>query len=110
MGYRSEVVLALTEQKFSELLKSVDDEVAIEIVNGADKLKEKDGWVLLYYSGVIWYDQYKKVEAINKFVHNLDQEEYDYHIMGEDVDDYKQGGCGNSPFDIHLSRSLEFTW
>ena len=108
MGYRSDVALAMKEEKFKELLSSIkDDHTAVELLTGCEK-HEKDGWILLYYDSVKWYDDFKEVKAINDFVDTLDEDDYSYHIMGEEVDDYKQSGTWDSPFEIRLSRSLDF--
>jgi uncharacterized protein YaaR (DUF327 family) len=108
MGYRSDVALAMKEEKFKDFLSSVkDDKTAVELLSGCDKY-EKDGWILLFYNSVKWYDDYKEVKAINEFVDTLDADDYSYHIMGEDSEDYTQKGTWESPFEIRLSRSLEF--
>jgi hypothetical protein len=108
MGYRSDVALALKEEKFKDLLSSIkDDKAAVELLSGCDK-HEKDGWVLLFYNSVKWYEDYKEVKAINDFVDTLDEDDYSYHVMGEEPDDYTQRGTWESPFEISLSRSLDF--
>lgn len=108
MGYRSDVALAMKEKKFKQLLSSIkDDRTAVELLSGCSKY-EKDGWILLYYDSVKWYDDFKEVKSINDFIDTIDEDDYSYHIMGEDQDDYKQTGTWDSPFEIRLSRSLEF--
>jgi len=108
MGYRSDVALAMKEEKFKDLLLSIkDDKTAVELLTGCQK-HEKDGWILLFYDSVKWYDDYKEVKVINDFISELDEDDYSYHIMGEEPDDYTQKGTWESPFEIRLSRSLEF--
>ena len=108
MGYRSDVALAMKEEKFKDLLLSIkDDKTAVELLTGCQK-HEKDGWILLFYDSVKWYDDYKEVKVINDFISDLDEDDYSYHVMGEEPDDYTQRGTWESPFEIHLSRSLEF--
>lgn len=104
MGYRSDVALALTNEQFGKLINSVDDETATLIAEA--KEAEKDGWVLCIWTDVKWHDGYKEVDAINHFLDALDEEHYDYHIMGEESDDYTHKGNILSPFALHLQRQL----
>lgn len=115
MGYRSDVALALTDASFKKMFAFVkDDIVLVELLEGAE-IRKKNDWTLLYWSSVKWYDGFKDVAAVNAFVSSLedseDQDErdsFDYHIMGEDTDDYKHNGNWDTPFAISLNRSLDF--
>lgn len=109
MGYRSDVALAMKEERFKELIKTMDDKTAAEFVSGAD-FKEREEWVLVYFSDVKWYDDYPEVKAVNNFISDLDEEDYSYHILGEDQDDYIQRGTYDNPFEIRLTRSLDYNW
>jgi hypothetical protein len=114
MGYRSEVLLALNEKCMKKLMASFDDTLLLEVLSGSDR-HEKDGWTLIHWNDVKWYDGYKDVDAINTFVADLedseDEEEnegYAFHILGEDQDDYTMKGNWDTPFEIQLHRSIDF--
>lgn len=108
MGYRSEVLLALKDEKVVELFMYFSDIAAINITEYVE-IHKRNGWTLLSFEDVKWYDDYPEVKAINEFVDTLDEDEYEFHIMGEDNDDYTvRGEQGNSPFNIYISRELNF--
>jgi hypothetical protein len=106
MGYRSDVAIAMKKETFKAMLASVkDDRTAVELVTGCVQY-EKDDFILLFYKDVKWYEDFKEVRA--EFIDTLDEEEYSYHVMGEDSEDYSVRGDLDNPFEISLSRSLEF--
>jgi hypothetical protein len=114
MGYRSDVILALTDKNMKKMIGAINDSILIELLNNVDR-HEKDGWTLIHWSDVKWYDDYKDVQAVNQFVASLEDSEdpeenegFSYHIMGEEDDDYTQKGTYETPFEIRLSRSLDF--
>jgi hypothetical protein len=108
MGYRSDVALAMRKETFKAMLSSVkDDRTAVELVSGCEQY-EKDDFILLFYKDVKWYEDFKEVKAINEFIDTLDETQYSYHVMGEDFEDYSDRGYLDNPFEISLSRSLEF--
>lgn len=107
MGYRSDVILTMKQEKFKELLKTVDDNLALLILEGSD-IREKKEWILLSYHSVKWYDEYKDVKAIMDFIHNMHDDDFEYHRLGEDPTDYEFLGGGCSPFNVCMNRSLDF--
>lgn len=110
MGYRSQVIVAFTDEEFKELLHSCDDGAAINILEGAN-IHHAKGWILLNYDWVKWYDGFPEVDAVNKYINKLqdeDKETYEFHRMGENYEDYDHSGMSNSPFEISMNRSLDF--
>lgn len=114
MGYRSDVVLALTNKNLKKFFDQNDDKVLTTLFDGVER-HEKDDWTLFYWPSVKWYPDYADVKAVEDFVNQLedsDQEEeregFSYHIMGEDIDDYNSKGTWDTPFEISLNRSLDF--
>lgn len=107
MGYRSDVLLALKDEKFAEFIKTMDDRTAANFIDGS-KIHESNGWKLVEFHDVKWYDDYPEVKAVNEFIEELDEDDYSYHIMGEDTDDYVAKGTWETPFNIRLNRSLDF--
>ena len=109
MGYRSDVILAMKHEKFKELLKTMEDRVAIRFLENQE-VKEKDNWVLMNFVDVKWYEDFAEVKAVNTFVDTLDEEDFSYHILGEEDDDYTKRGTWDTPFEIRLNRSLDFSF
>jgi hypothetical protein len=110
MGYRSVVMAAFHENTFQKLLSSCDDRVAIDLLEGSRK-HYKDSWILLHYDWVKWYEEFEEVKKINELTRELydkGDETFEFHCMGEGDDDYQVMGQGNSPFNICISRNLDF--
>ena len=109
MGYRSEVLIALTDKLCKDFLNSMKLDVAAEFIR-CDGIHHKDGWTLFHYSDVKWYDGYKEVDAWTTFHKSIADncEDYEYHCMGEGSDDYTVDNHGCSPFNIYMNRSLDF--
>lgn len=106
MGYRCDVIVAMKEEKFVEFVKSLSDKIAIDVF-GTAEIRRRDGWTALYFSGVKW-SYYE--DAIDTFICDLCEDDYAYHILGEEQDDYEYKGTHDTPFDIRLKRSLEWDW
>ena len=107
MGYRSDVILAMKHEKFKELLKTMDDRLAIRFLENQE-VKEKDNWVLMNFVDVKWYEDFAEVKAVNTFVDTLDEQDFSYHTLGEDDGDYTERGTWDTPFEIRLNRSLDY--
>lgn len=108
MGYHSEVILAMKDEKFKELLKTMEDRLAIDFVDGHE-IKEKDDWVLMHFVDVKWYEDFPEVKAVNTFVDTLNEEDFSYHILGEEDGDYTDRGAWDTPFNISLNRSISYS-
>ena len=113
MGYRSDVAIAFKEELAKRFLNDCTTKVALETLRSCDK-HHKDGWIMFQYSDVKWYDDYEEVKAITEFMDNLrgteDTDSFEFHRMGEDSEDYEYRNQGCSPFNICLSRSLDFDY
>ena len=113
MGYRSDAAIAFKEELAKRFLNECTTKIALETLRSCDKY-HKDDWILFYYSDVKWYTDYEEVKAITDFMNSLegtdDSEKYEFHRMGEDSEDYEYINPGYSPFNICLSRSLDFDY
>lgn len=110
MGYRSTVVLAMKENRFKLMLDGFTDQLAISVLSYSRK-SIRDEWVMLAWNDVKWYEGYPDVDAVMNFIgaEEMDQDEFEFHRLGEDNDDYEcHGDTGCSPFNIHLYRSLDW--
>ena len=118
MGYRSDVVIALRKDALDNFINNYCTLiVAFEFIHGSHEMTRKDSdeneWYLFAWRSVKWYDDFPEVQAINKFMneeeHHSNEGSFEYHVMGENSDDYTQINQGYSPFDIYLSRTLDFS-
>jgi hypothetical protein len=91
MGYRSQVVLAISKHltPFLTLAASQHPETEALVFKHYDEFKRNYGgdksW-LISWDGIKWYDSYPDVQAIEKFVQEAVCDEYEF----ED-DDGKKG-------------------
>lgn len=113
MGYRSEVALALKNETFKQMIHTMSDEVAPEILLGAKRIFA-EGWVLIKWDSVKWYDSYEDVRAVVSFMDKLDSEdkesEYCFLRIGEEWDDTEERGDGDSPFELSIHRVVCIEW
>ena len=128
MGYRSEVVLAVSKKMMPHFLGHLSqcDDAAYKFVfmETDKKIEDYDGegTTVFSWDHVKWYESYPEVKAINDFVQmNTDylysaSEDFDDHSyaehfrfvrMGESYDDIEEEGwlCSG---DIVINRALSF--
>ena len=110
MGYRSEVAFAVHPDKVSEFLAVLAaSPEALELCQGYpghDKGIQTDtfmkGDLFVEMSGVKWYESYKGVDTIDKFIADTIDEEKGYEYVrfvriGEEYEDVVQ--CGDYAWD-----------
>ena len=127
MGYRSQVVLAISKEliPFLMLATSKNKEAEALVFRGADKFDRDYGgdksW-LLHWDNIKWYESYPSVDAIEKFVTEAESDEYKitdddgnkvyssdlvrFVRVGEDNDDIEVRG--NGFWDIHPVTSINW--
>ena len=128
MGYRSEVVLAVTPEASSAFMAlCAKHPEVMSLCHDADIFKsgyEQPGDYFMHWSSIKWYDSYPSIAALQEFIEHLecdDLTEYgekddpstcEWHEcfkfirLGEDPDDYDQRGYGFP--DIMSYRALSF--
>ena len=127
MGYRSQVVLAISKEliPFLMLATSKNKEAEALVFRCADKFDRDYGgdksW-LLHWDSIKWYESYPSVDAIEKFVTEAESDEYKitdddgnkvyssdlvrFVRVGEDNDDIEVRG--NGFWDIHPVTSINW--
>jgi len=106
MGYRSEVTLVLTRNGLSALYNKIPDAMR-KITEYADKFVRRDDVFLLCWGHIKWYDSYDEINAVEKALRGLDNDDYHFLRIGEDNDDTEEkGGYWDNPFDTYISRSI----
>jgi len=110
MGYRSEVAFAIHPDKVSDFLAALSAcPEALDLCRGYpgyDKGIQTDvfmkGDLFVEMSGVKWYESYKGVDTIDKFIADTIDEEKGYEYVrfvriGEEYEDVVQ--CGDYAWD-----------
>ena len=127
MGYRSQVVLAISKEliPFLMLATSKNKEAEALVFRSADMFDRDYGgdksW-LLHWDNIKWYESYPDVDAIEQFVTEANSDEYKitdddgnevyssdlirFVRVGEDNDDITVRG--NGFWDIHPVTSINF--
>lgn len=127
MGYRSQVVLAISKEliPFLMLATSKNKEAEALVFRCADKFDRDYGgdksW-LLHWDSIKWYESYPSVDAIEKFVTEAESDKYNiidddgnkvsssdlvrFVRVGEDTDDIEVRGHGF--WDIHPVTSINW--
>ena len=127
MGYRSQVVMAISKEliPFLMLATSKNKEAEALVFRCADKFDRDYGgdksW-LLHWDSIKWYESYPSVDAIEKFVTEAESDEYKitdddgnkvyssdlvrFVRVGEDNDDIEVRG--NGFWDIHPVTSINW--
>tara|TARA_R110000765_G_scaffold273049_1_gene371752 strand:+ start:788 stop:1207 length:420 start_codon:yes stop_codon:yes gene_type:complete len=126
MGYRSEVVLAVSKPMVPHFLTVLaQHESARTLIKDADQLEEnyQEGGMLMHWSGIKWYESYPEIAAIESFVADCENErvegwapeeehdtEYDHFRfvrIGEETSDVEEKG-GFADCDICVTRAVNF--
>ncbi len=88
MGYRSEVVLAISKHLTPFLTLAVTQNKAAEtlVFSHADHFDRDYGgdksW-LLRWDSIKWYDSYEDIQTLEKFIQEASADEYEFEIDGE---------------------------
>ena len=131
MGYRSEVVLAISKKMVPHFMVTMAQEPQIRelVFKHTDKLDQdydgEGGW-MMHWEHIKWYESYPPIACIENFISDCESEslegltledeteererEYSHFRfvrLGEEFDDVEQKGefCWDS---IHLERSVTF--
>ena len=122
MGYRSEVVIAVSKDLMPHFLgvfaKSPDTRAMV--FKHHDYMSEDydgEGTFLVSWSNIKWYESYPEVVAINDFIDNCDGddiegleepwEHFRFLRLGEETEDMVEKGYMHSN-DICFHRSISF--
>ena len=88
MGYRSQVVLAISKHltPFLTLATSQNADAQSLVFKHADTFDRDYGgdksW-LMVWDGIKWYESYEDIQTIEKFVQEASCDEYQFEIEGE---------------------------
>tara|TARA_B100000749_G_C18181685_1_gene364093 strand:- start:168 stop:548 length:381 start_codon:yes stop_codon:yes gene_type:complete len=88
MGYRSQVVLAISKHLTPFLTLAVTQNKAAEslVFADADTFNRDYGgdksW-LLTWDSIKWYESYEDIQALEKFIQEAASDEYEFEVDGE---------------------------
>ena len=115
MGYRSQVVLAVSKEAVPQFMSTMakSPEARSLCFSEADRVEQDydgEGGMLFYWDHIKWYDSYEPIRAIENFMDWAEgagqDDEFKFARTGENMEDNECRGCG---FDvIYISRSIEF--
>lgn len=109
MGYRSQVVIALTKHAKDKLVVSF---LRNGVTNTEDftrylEAEDDDGNVLFHWDWVKWYDGYPEVALWTNFLDELEWDDYRFVRLGEESNDNED--CGSlEAFNINIIRSINW--
>ena len=88
MGYRSQVVLAISKHLTPFLTLATSQNAAAQtlVFKDADRFDRDYGgdksW-LITWDGIKWYDSYEDIQTLEKFVQEATSDEYEFEVDGE---------------------------
>lgn len=123
MGYYSDVALALTKvgvEALNKKLASIEtgttqQNTYSKFFDGAiksflDKESGAKAWLL---TGIKWYaddtEYYPEANFVEEFLNSLDEDDYCFLRIGEDIDDIEErGSFFDNPFGMYILRKIVF--
>jgi len=126
MGYRSQVVLAISKHLIPFLMLKVSQNKEAEalVFNHADEFDrdyQGDKSWLIRFDAIKWYESYEDIQTIEKFIEEACNDEYEFEIdgkpegssehirfvkVGEESDDIELRGDGF--WDIYPSTQINY--
>ncbi len=88
MGYRSQVVLAISKHLTPFLTLACSQSAAAQtlVFKDADHFEKnyenEKSW-LITWDGIKWYDSYEEIQALRKFIDEAVCDEYEFDVDGE---------------------------
>ena len=125
MGYRSEVVLAVSKQAapyfMAMLAKSPDTKRLCETADEFEGNFDDEGGWLVHWTSIKWYEGYPEVDEVNEFIEAMSSDDLTHYgervagetswhehfvfvRVGEECDDIRREGYG--PWHIYPQTSI----
>ena len=88
MGYRSEVVLAISKHLTPFLTLACSQSAAAQtlVFKDADHFdrnyEDENSW-LIRWDGIKWYDSYEDIQTLEKFICEAASDEYSFEVDGQ---------------------------
>ena len=115
MGYRSHVGICLVQDAFNQLEakiqtmpQALQDEVR-SLFEDSEFTREDEGDRTWYWEGFKWYSSDPDIAFLKGYLSDLDDEQYLYVRVGENLDDVEyHGSFWDNPFGMCLTRGIGF--
>ena len=87
MGYRSQVVLAISKHLTPFLMMKVSqnkeaEELVFKHADNFDRNYGGDKSWLIQFDSIKWYESYEDIQTLEKFIHEAVCDEYEFEIDG----------------------------
>ena len=111
MGYRSQIIFVVEKPLVSSLLTLFATNPTVrEMLTCDNPIKQSDkGDMLFQIDWIKWYDAYKGIGAIEKFMCDLETEDLEYefgfHRLGEELGDHEHRGLSEL-YEVYPMQSL----
>lgn len=113
MGYYSEVAIAMKKTDYKRMIEEIEEKFGNDdyfpefVTSAAENAPEclDEEFMFLHWDSVKWYEDYKEIEFIMKFIRQL--EAYEFVRFGEGSDDNEMEICTDCYF-LGMQRSICF--
>lgn len=115
MGYREDVCLAYTKDGWESLMtllgsasvKDEDREAISDLINGAEEhhLTDAEEHLIVYNCIKTGCDDFQALKHLNS---QIDQDHWYAFFLGEDGAEDSDGGWCDNPFNLYVSRQLNY--
>ena len=109
MGYRSQVVLAVSKELMPHFLAvTAKNPEARELVFGdndeLDQDYQDEGHFFVRWDGIKWYDSFEEIAAIQKFVEEADSDAFELNEdEGDSSENFRFVRIGEDSSDVHCN-------
>jgi hypothetical protein len=106
MGYRSDVIIAVTKKAYN---KFADQDVR-DVLKTCDTVTQNKNGYYFHFNSIKWYSDYEEIKKLDKFIDDCIEDDFEsigFLRIGEDDDDIERRG---EPyiFDVSMERSIGF--
>ena len=92
MGYRSEVVLAVSKKMVPHFLTVLAQHESVRrLIHDCDTFNEDylgEGGMLMHWAHIKWYESYDEIDAITRFIDDCESED----VVGWTIEDSEEEG------------------
>lgn len=120
MGYRSDVVIVISEKIRTELLLGkltlprafevngvIPEEYTVRRYHSDIDTAKNDKCLFFKIDGWKWYSNYPEIQEIHKFLDSLDEDEFGFLRVGEEIGDVEILGEPGE-FDVYAYQSISY--
>ena len=115
MAYQSEVAIVLSPEGQKELeIQMESNELLRQAIEKVVRVQKNEGYTLYHFNTIHWTniddECYRDIYELAVFLENLDNENYNFVRLGENIGDFEEEGSlaydAVIPFSIGVNQSL----